>query len=65
MNVNILASTSVPFRLTTVQLPNLALTLHKTDNNVPTLGPYQNPHNPLTTNTGRTSAIAKFSTNLT
>ncbi len=34
VNVNILASTSVPFRPTTVQMPNLALTRHETDNSV-------------------------------
>ncbi len=32
LNVNILASQSVPFRPTTVQVPNLALTWHETDN---------------------------------
>ncbi len=32
LNVNILASTNVPFRPTTVQMPNLALTWHETDN---------------------------------
>jgi hypothetical protein len=30
--VNILASKSVPFRPTTVKVPNLALSCHKTDN---------------------------------
>jgi hypothetical protein len=32
VNVNILASTCVPFRPVTVQVPNLSLTWHETDN---------------------------------
>ncbi len=36
VNVNILAS-SVPFRPTTVQVPNLALTRHDMDNSVYTV----------------------------
>ncbi len=35
VNVNILASTSVPFKPTAVQMTNLALTGHETDNSVP------------------------------
>ena len=35
VNVNILASTSVPFRPTTVPVPNLALTWRETDISVP------------------------------
>ncbi len=34
VNVNVLASTSVPFRPTTVQVPNLALSWHETANSV-------------------------------
>ncbi len=34
MNVNILASTSVPFRPMMVQVPNLAQTWHELDNSV-------------------------------
>ncbi len=34
VNVNILALTSVLVRSTTVQVPNLALTLHETENSV-------------------------------
>ncbi len=60
VNVNMLASTCFPFRLTTVQLQNLSLTWHETDNNGPTLSPYQNPHNLWTTNTGSTSASRSF-----
>ena len=34
LDVNILASASVPFRPTTVQVPNFALTWHDTDKSV-------------------------------
>jgi hypothetical protein len=42
VNVNILASTSVPFRPTMVQVPNLALTRHDMDNSAVSSaqGPY-------------------------
>jgi hypothetical protein len=37
VNVHNLASTSVPFTLTTVQVPNLETNSQKTDNNAPSL----------------------------
>jgi hypothetical protein len=43
VNVNILASTSVPFTLTTVQVPNLALTNKKR------ITVYQNVNEPIPT----------------
>jgi hypothetical protein len=44
VNVHLLASRSVPFTLTTIQAPNLALTHKKTDNSAGKMIIYLEPH---------------------